>query len=982
MQVSVDGRPIEVRGERRRMLLLALAARAGRHVAVDELAEVLWGERLPADPAGSVHALVSRLRSDLGSGGSAVVTGSGYMLDTAALRVDADEFATVVAHLGDESGAGEPTRADRLRRALELWRGSAWCELPDDMVAAARAATMLSVRRSALEMLASLCADGLGDRSDLGTLERATEEFRFSEELACGLAVERIRAGRRVEALRGLSRFVARVRDETGLDPGSDVLRLEARLIAGEEPARHSAKDHGASLAAPGAADGLVGRDDDLNRLRSELDASRLVTVVGAGGVGKTALAETVAHEVAQDYPGGVYRCELAPIRSPHAIPHALSAALGLSRRSGMTPTEQAIEFLEERTALLLLDNCEHLLTEIAALIEALVTAGRSVTVLATSREPMGLRTERRFDLAPLPIAAGDGTGSSAPPAAVELFFRRARDAGVREPETWSEEASEICAALGGLPLAIELAASRCRSMTIGELADAVASDTSVLRDSRNRRPDRHRDLDTVIGWSHESLRQDARSLFSAAAVFAGGFDRQAVAWLADPQLSAAQIDDVIDELVDKSLVLVDRQGRRARFSMLEPIRQYGLRRLDEAGAARTTLDAHLSYCRHTTRAIAEHVAGPEESGGVELTKRELANLRAGHEHATDTGQVDAAMEVVAHLHDYAIWREDFELGQWAEQTLRLPGATEHHLAPVVYATAGWGRNKAGRYREAVQLAEHGLQSERHGGEATGWCHDVLAHTAYWTGDHQTAVAWANDEIQRARADRDALRVAYMLGDLAAHSAAADPTDLDAQIQRNREAVDLATAVGVPSVLAFALHALGASLRFRDENEAESVLNRSLEIAETVDCRFVLTAAAQHLAAIHCSRGTWQAAVDILEPTLQRFTRGADPAHAGMVARVLVAPLASLLHESDETDDLIVIAGYGQATPGPRIPDIDARNDALIANWRHQQGDAPVSELLDHGAATETREIIDRLSALTHTAQSPNDARDLEGQAR
>ena len=951
------------------MLLWALAARAGRQVSVDELAEVLWGDRLPADPAGSVHALVSRLRKDLGPGGSAVVTGSGYMLDASAVKVDADEFVGAIGQLSDRDVQPGSSPADVVRRALGMWRGAAWSELPDDVVAVARVATVVGLRRSALEMLGSLCVDGYGERSDLDTLERASEEFPFTEKVACGLAVERERCGRRVEALRGLSDFIARVRDETGLDPSPDVLRLETRLIGGADPLRPGPKPQTTGHSGAGVPDGLVGRDADIARLGAELRASRFVTVVGPGGVGKTALAEATAREMALDYPDGVYRCELAPIESPDVIPFAVGEALGLSPRSGVTPMEQAIEFLTERTALLLLDNCEHLRADLAAFAEELIRASHSLTVLATSREILGLRAERRFELAPLSVAGEEGTDPSRSHA-VELFLRRAGDAGIRDAQRWSQAASEICVALGGLPLAIELAASRCRSMTITELAEAVRGDLSVLRESRSRRPERHRNLEAVIGWSHDSLTREARHLFSTAAVFAGGFDRNAISWTTAPEFSAVQIDDAIDELVDKSLVLVDRQGPRARFSMLEPIRQYGLRRLAEADAVRTTRDAQLAFCMRTVRVIADHVAGPMEREGVELARRELANLRVGHQHAIATVQAEAAMELVANLHGYAIWRENYELGQWAEQALGLPGAAEHRFAPVVYATAGWAQNKAGRYVEAVQLAEAGLQSERQGGKATGWCHDVLAHSAYWTGDHETAVAWANEEVERARADGDAMRVAYMLGDLAAHSAMADTTGLDAQIQHNRDAVGLATAVGVPSVLAFALHALGASLRFQDENQAESVLDRSLDIAETVDCRFVLTAAAQHLAAIHCSRGKWRSAVAVLEPTLRRFTRGADPAHAGMLARVLVAPFDSLLQDLAHTEAVTLVAGYGLATPGPRIPDVDARNESRIADWRRDRNHVRIAELLESGAATDTQAIVARLLDLAHAAQT------------
>lgn len=966
MRVRVDGAEVEVRGERRRMLLCALAARAGRQVTVDELAEVLWGDQLPADPAGSVHALVSRLRKDLGSGGAAVVTGAGYALDASAVRVDADEFVAAIGQLSD--GQYGSSQAEGIRRALGLWRGAAWGDLPDDAVAVARAATIAGLYRSGLEMLGSLAADGYGERSDLSTLERASEEFPFSEDVARGLAVERERAGRRVEALRGLSEFIALVREDTGLDPSSEVLRLESRLIAGAKPSQPVAKDAPPGQADAGVTDRLVGRDDDIARLGAELRASRFVTVVGPGGVGKTALAEATASAIASDY-GGVYRCELVSFESPDAIPFALGGALGLSPRSGMTPMEQAIEFLAQHSALLLLDNCEHLRADIAARAEELIAASPSLTVLATSREPLGLRAERRFELAPLSVTEMEREGPSRSDA-VELFQRRARDAGLQDPQRWSEEASEICAALGGLPLAIELAASRCRSMTVTELAEAIRNDTSVVRDARSRRPDRHRDLETVIRWSYDSLTAEAQGVFSSAAVFAGGFDRDAVPWMTDPDLSAAQVDDVIDELVDKSLLVVHRDGGRARFSMLEPIRQYGLRRLEDAGAASAARDAHLVLCGRNGRVIADHLAGPMEGEGVQLARQELANLRAGHQHAIATAQVDAAMELVASLHDFAIWRETYELGQWAERALAVPGAAEHRLAPIVYATAGWALNKAGRYAEAVQFAEAGLQCERHGGEATGWCHDVLAHTAYWTGDHEAAVAWAKAEVVRARSDGDTMRIAYMLGDLAAHSAAHDRTDIDFEIQRNREAVDLATAVEVPSVLAFTLHALGASLRLRDENEAESVLTRALDIAESVDCRFVLTAAAQHLAAIHCSRGDWQAAVAVLTPTLQRFARGADPAHAGMVVRLLVAPLNALLQGLDRTVELIPIAGYGLATPGPRIHDIDDRNDILIAHWRRDLGHEPVADLLDQGATVDTQTVVARLWDLAHASQA------------
>ncbi|SEG88829.1 Predicted ATPase [Nonomuraea solani] len=656
---SADGEAIAVGGPRLRALLAMLLLHAGRPVDVRLLAEGLYGPEAPGDAAHALQSQVSRLRRRLGG---IEFGAAGYRLVVDPGDIDVHRFERLAGSgrqalaLGDHGGA-----ARLLGEALDLWRGPALADVIDAPFAGEQAARLEEARVAVLEDLAEARLAG-GEHRDLAAeLPQIVAAHPLRERPRGQLMRALYGSGRKAEALQVFEDARRTLAEELGVDPSPELGGVHLALLrAGPSPV-------GVRGGVPAQLTSFVGRDGDLERVRALLAEHRLVTLTGPGGVGKTRLAIEAATqapaEAAGQEGGGSGRREwgevrfvdLAPLADGAAVPQALINALGL-REAGLVPAlsgpldpvERLVAGLAERRVLLVLDNCERVVTEVAALVRRLLAACPDLRILVTSRERLGLTGET---LHPVPPLSLDGGG----PAAVRLFADRA--AAVRPgfvvDDANAETVLRVCRALDGLPLAIELAAARLRSLTLEEVEARLDDRFRLLsRGDRSAAP-RHRTLRSVVEWSWDLLSRPEQELAARLTVFSGGAALQAAARVCGP--SEGEAVELLADLVDKSLV----EAGAGRYRMLETVHEFCAERLD-GGEREQVRAAHAAYFLDLAQTAEPHLRGPDQVEWLARLDAERGNLHAALHWAAAADPV-LALRLLAAL-------------SWQGQLRGLPG--------------------------------------------------------------------------------------------------------------------------------------------------------------------------------------------------------------------------------------------------------------------------------------------------------------------
>jgi predicted ATPase/class 3 adenylate cyclase len=452
--------------------------------------------------------------------------------------------------------------------------------------------------------------------------------------------------------------------------------------------------------ASPGnlrpAVTSLIGRESEVAELQAAVKAHRMVTLTGVGGVGKTRLAVEVGSRLADEFPDGVWLFELAAVTDPASVPDAVAAVLGIAQQPGMSVSDSVAAALEGRVRLLVFDNCEHVRDAAADLIEAILAQSATVTILATSREGLGVADEQLWVVPSLGLGAGIDS------AAVDLFVERARSvaSGFLMATTGEAEAViEICRRLDGIPLAIELAASRLLSMTVAELRDRLDDRFRLLVGSR-RGLERHQTLRHAVAWSYDHLDDAEKLLLARCSVFAGGFDLSAACAVADCGDELATLD-LLDALVRKSLVVADRTSERTRFSMLETIRQFAEEQLVASGAAPEVRTAHARYFAGRETDIMALWDSPRQGEAYTWFITELANLRTAFRWAADHADLDTATPIAIYATFFGIGVEQYEPVAWAEELIEPAREIDHPRLAHLYVVAAQC-HAAGRVDDAV----------------------------------------------------------------------------------------------------------------------------------------------------------------------------------------------------------------------------------------------------------------------------------------
>ncbi|WP_351224536.1 BTAD domain-containing putative transcriptional regulator [Streptomyces sp. NPDC002133] len=704
-----DGSEVPLSGARLRALLTALAAVGGRPLRAGELVDEVWADdEQPADAAAALQALIGRLRRTLGRDAITSVPG-GYRLTAEPDTIDLYGFERLTEQGTQALRADDPARAaSLLDEALALWRGPALADLPirDGDPVAVRAQ-----RRHAEARRARLAADvALGhSEAALAGLAELTTAHPLDEAVHA-LHVRALRAaGRPAEALQAYEQIRAALAEHLGTDPGPELRALYQDLLRpAVSTAAHTTFPRHGNLRS--RLTSFVGRDRELGALRDQLATCRLVTLVGTGGVGKTRLALETA-DAAPGAADGTWVVELAAVRDGASVAEAVLTVLGArephvrgaAQPQGPAPEPfaQLVEVCGARRMLLVLDNCEHVVGAAAELVEAVLTGCPGVSVLATSREPLGVPGETVRAVEPLPR---DG--------ALRLLAERGAAArtGFRTDED-PEACDEICRRLDGLPLAIELAAARLRALSPRQIADRLDDRFRLLstggRTSRTALP-RQQTLRAVVDWSWDLLDAPERTALRRLSVFSGG--------CAPEQADAVCGDaDVLASLVDKSLVVARPDGTagRMRYRLLDTIAAYAARRLDESGERDAVERRHLVAYRELARTGEAQLRGPDQAEWLERFETEHDNVRAALRTATvRRDEQDALCLTLSMSWFWQLRNHQADARHWAATVAALGpdpfAAPARHAVPLPERCTDtpppWGEEQLWEARRGVRL--------------------------------------------------------------------------------------------------------------------------------------------------------------------------------------------------------------------------------------------------------------------------------------
>ena len=758
-----DGK-LALGGPRHRVLLATLLASPGRVVSVDRLVEALWERTPPRRAVELVHTRISELRRLLRSEGEpdAIITDRpGYLIDVGSHDIDAALFEYAAVAGRRALTAGDPVMAaEQLAGALTLWRGTAFADASNRPFVQPEIARLENLRRQALlDRIAADLAAGR-HREVLAELEGLVRTDPLHERYRCLLMLALYRDGRQSEALATYRQTARLLRDELGIDPGPELQHLHRSLLR-QEPELASASppvvtpaptlirsQHpvpAAQLSVPLTS--FIDREVELDRAGGHLDRSRLVTLTGAGGCGKSRLAIEVALARRDAFRGRVWVVELAAVLDPALVPSAVVSALEVREKPHQPLVEAAAEYLGPVRALLVLDNCEHLLDAVADLADRLMHACPNLRVLCTSRERIGIAGEVLCPVPGLPVPPpGDRpTAEVAATAAVRLFVDRASavQPAFRLTDRNAVAVAEVARRLDGLPLPIELAAARTATFSAAQIAGRLDDRFRLLcRGNRTALP-HHQTLRAVFDWSYELLDDTEQRFFEQISVFVGGFTAEA----AEAVYAGTTPDDPTDllgRLVDKSLVVADTApGPDYRYRLLETLRAYALARLEDRGELPRQLDRHLQYYVGLAQAASVGLRGPQLRTWLDRLQLEHGNLRAALERSLSDGQRETAARLAGSVYPFWDLRGHYLEGRgWLRRVLATPHVLDNATRVRVLMGATTLAVIQSDLDEATEMCTAAVEISDANGDEAG-----LAHALQYLG----FIALCSDDLGCAR---------------------------------------------------------------------------------------------------------------------------------------------------------------------------------------------------------------------------------------
>ncbi len=685
------------------------------------------------------------------------------------------------------------------------------------------------------------------------------------------------------------------------------------------------------------AATSLIGRDSEVDAIKTAVRCHRLVTLTGVGGVGKTRLALEVAARLTDEFPDGVWLFELASVTDPAAVPNAVAAVLGITQQPGKTVSESVAAALEGRVRLLIFDNCEHVRDATADVVEVILEYSATVKVLATSREGLGVADEQLWLVPSLDVNAGTDS------AAVTLFVERARNVAQRFSFAGPDEAAavvEICRRLDGIPLAIELAASRMASMTAAEVRDRLHHRFKLLVGSR-RGLERHQTLRQAVAWSYDLLEDAEKSLLARCSVFSGGFDLNSACAVAGPDdMDEYGVLGLLDALVRKSLLVADRASGRTRFSMLETIRQFAEDQLVAGGSADATRAAHARYFAGCEADILALWDSPEQRESYNWFNRELANLRTAFRWAADHEDLDTAAPIAIYTTLLGIMVENYESFPWIEELIEAARAVAHPRLAALYlmAAQSW---LIGRIKDAVRSSEAGqvvFASGRY--EVPLGFESWFASVYTATGQPERALQWEREELARGR-DIYGLARLSLVASLVMSSSHEDAMEVA------DGAIAATAATRNPWARSFALLTYGMAYCDANPVRARDALRDALLIAQDSGNGYIESHAANVLGRLEARHGEPLAALDNLTLAIRNYHDSGNIS----VIQIPLGSLAALLHRLGRDEPAATTAGFAS---GPLTEAWIPELSKTIADLRDVLGDQTYEALTRKGEEMTT----------------------------
>ena len=723
-----DGVFADVPGTRLRGLLIALALEPGHVVPKATLVDWIWGERPPSEAANALQRLVSRLRKALPDG---VIEGQsdGYRLTVEPDAVDAVRFERLVRLARADS---DPRRVGLLREALALWRGAVMqgVDLQESAAFNAAVTRLEGLRLTALEDRFD-AEVGLGHGGELITeLTDLVAAHPLRERLVAALMRTLVATGRDTEALLVYQRTREALAGELGVDPSPELSAVHVALLRGELGRR----EDGRKTNLRAELTSFVGRDADVAAIRELVVEHRLATLIGPGGSGKTRLATETARTLLADLPDGAWLVELAAIGAGGDVAQSALAGLGLrdallGEAQNAELTDRLVAAIREREALLILDNCEHVIESAAAFAHRVLGECPRLRILATSREPLGITGEalRLVEPLALPDAYPSRAEMESSPA-VQLLRDRAgavrRDFAV-DARTLPTMV-RVCRALDGMPLAIELAAARLRTMSIDQLACRLDDRFRLLTSGSRTALPRHQTLRAVIDWSWELLTDAERMVLRRLSVFSGGAGLEAAERVcAGDEVEHEQVLELLTALAEKSLLLAEGDDA-PRYRMLGTIKEYAARRLAEAGESEVARVAHLAYFTELAEIAEPHLRRSEQREWLAALEAEHGNIGAAMRAALAAGEAHAAMRLAAAAGWYWwLGGHKAEGNDLITAAIAIPGEVDDETRAMVYAFVvlflGSGRGDEHQVAEWIHEAHRLSKRIKHGNPLLGF---------------------------------------------------------------------------------------------------------------------------------------------------------------------------------------------------------------------------------------------------------------------
>jgi predicted ATPase/DNA-binding SARP family transcriptional activator len=661
MSMTVDGRSAKLPGAAERALMAQLLLAPGRTIPATLLVDRLWSEStLPVDPMNALQIRVSKLRRSLKAVGlEDVVTreGVGYRADVDPAQVDAHRFEQQLreARACNASGTPEGHTPEQLARyddALSLWSGEPLSDFSTEQWAIAEAARLSELKIAAMTERAQV-ALALGRHAEvLAQLEPVVAADPTLEAMAGLLMVALYRSGRQADALEVFARTRDELDEELGLEPSLTLRSLHERVLR-QEPSLGGPTDlappvpvvvptprprAGAAVRAtnlPTVVRPLIGRNAQLDALTGLVGETRLLSLIGPGGAGKTSLALATTARVAGDFEDGAFGVRLAAINDPDQVPMAVADALGVpmdGAAGDRDVRQRVINFLGHKQLLLLVDNCEHVVDAVAALVDDVLGRCPHVTVVATSREALAVPDEVQVSVGPLETPAEDVLpGRVLDFAAAQLFVERAR--AVRPGSVFDERdltaIGRICRSLDGIPLAIELAAARTSALSPADIAGRLDQRFTLLTSGTRTAEARQQTLRATVDWSYELLGDVEQTVFERLSVFQGGWTLHAAEEIvSDPNSGSGEVLDVVGRLIERSMVVVE-PGPTTRYRMLETIRQYAAERLVSRGETDEVARRHAEHYRDLALESEMALRGHAQRATLEALRADQPNIRA-----------------------------------------------------------------------------------------------------------------------------------------------------------------------------------------------------------------------------------------------------------------------------------------------------------------------------------------------------------------